>query len=104
VAVRTLVESTTYTGGRESDKGTKRLLLAGMTAGLFAGWLAARHVPGTELPGNGWLCAALLILPVLGLCRGSGSRKRRSKTRSGSHTGHTRRRPRGSSPEFGPLR
>jgi protein-S-isoprenylcysteine O-methyltransferase Ste14 len=46
LAVRALVESTTtYTGERESDKGTKRLLVSGMTAGLFAGWLAARYVP-----------------------------------------------------------
>ncbi len=72
LAVRTLVESTTaYTGGRESDRGTKRILVGGMIAGLFGGWLAARHVPAAELPGNGW---AWVVLGVVVIWAGLGLR------------------------------
>lgn len=58
-----LVESTTtYTGGRDSDRGTKRILVGGMIAGLFGGWLAARYVPAAELPGNAWVWVVLGVL------------------------------------------
>src|SRR6187431_1958387 len=46
LAVRTLVEATTTrpAGRHESDRGTKRILVLGMVAGLVAAWLVARYV------------------------------------------------------------
>lgn len=66
LAVRTLVEvTTTYTGAAtEADRGAKRILVGGMAAGLFTGWLAARYVPAGELPGSGWLWVGLGLFVV----------------------------------------
>ena len=64
LALRTLVETmTTYTGAAtEADRGTKRILVGGMLAGLVAGWLAAHYVPAAELFGSGWLWVGLGLL------------------------------------------
>jgi protein-S-isoprenylcysteine O-methyltransferase Ste14 len=67
LAVRTLVEATTTrTAGRhESDRGTKRILVLGMVAGFAAAWLAARYVPGADLPGSDWVWVILGVLIML---------------------------------------
>ena len=67
LAARTFVEATTTRtdAHQESDRGTKRVLVVGMIAGLFAGWLAARYVPGADLPGSGWLWVTLGVLVML---------------------------------------
>lgn len=46
-------------GGASADRGTKRILMAGMFSGFLVGWLAAAWLPGLALPGSGWIYVAL---------------------------------------------
>ena len=56
LALSTAIETTTTrTGGTRADRGTKRVLVGSMVVALLVGVLAARRVPGAELPGNGWI-------------------------------------------------
>jgi protein-S-isoprenylcysteine O-methyltransferase Ste14 len=60
VALAALVETTaTRTGGSSADRGTKRVVVGAMAAAIVLGWWAARAVPGTRLPGNGWVWVAV---------------------------------------------
>jgi protein-S-isoprenylcysteine O-methyltransferase len=46
-------------GDSSADRGTKRILMAGMFGGFALGWLAAAWLTGLALLGSGWIWVAL---------------------------------------------
>jgi protein-S-isoprenylcysteine O-methyltransferase len=44
---------------RESDRGTKWILVGSVLAAIFLGWWAATAFPGADMPGSGWATFAI---------------------------------------------
>jgi len=70
----TLIEvSTSRAGaGATDDRGTKRLLVGSMVAGLVLGWVAAAHVAGATFPA--WLCWPAVVTGAALILAGGGLR------------------------------
>jgi protein-S-isoprenylcysteine O-methyltransferase Ste14 len=49
---------------RESDRGTKWVLVGSVLAAIFLGWRAASAFPGADMPGRGWLTFAFGLVLI----------------------------------------